>query len=95
MRRKHSAGLFDLRETREGIEAMPIYEYTCSQCHEACEVLVRGSEQPRCPTCGNANLEKLLSVPAAPSSGRNELSVCDPAPGPCGRPQCGSGGCAF
>ncbi len=74
---------------------MPLYEYVCQECHQACELLVRGTEPARCPACRSLRLEKMLSVPAAHSGGTSDLPVCDPSPGPCGRPGCGSGGCAF
>jgi putative FmdB family regulatory protein len=41
---------------------MPLFEYECTGCHHKFEVLVRGSEQPRCPACGSADIEKCLSV---------------------------------
>jgi len=69
---------------------MPLYEYHCRECGREFEVLVRGSEQIECPHCHSAKLEKLLSVPAAPSSSDRSLPVAAP-PGTCGRPQCGSG----
>jgi len=73
---------------------MPLYEYHCRQCDQEFEILVRGGEQPACTECGSDRLEKLLSVPAAHTAGR-QLPVCEPAPrgGNCGLPQCGAGGC--
>ena len=74
---------------------MPIYEYTCDACHVDFEMLVRGDEQPACPTCGSAKLAKQFSVPAAHVSGAAHLPVCStPLPaGGCGLPQCGAGRC--
>lgn len=74
---------------------MPLYEYTCNHCDSDFELLVRGSEQPRCPECDSPKLEKRLSVPAAHTHGSSrELPVCQPMPGGgCGLPQCGMGGC--
>ena len=75
---------------------MPIYEYVCSDCTSEFELLVLGREKPACPTCRSDKLEKLLSVPAAPSMGRSELPVCErPTSGGCGLPQCGPGGCGM
>jgi putative FmdB family regulatory protein len=68
---------------------MPIYEYTCDQCQRDCELLMRGNELPVCPACGSKQLVKRLSVTAAPSVQGNSL----PTAGPCGRPECGMGGC--
>jgi putative FmdB family regulatory protein len=79
-----------------GENPVPIFEYQCRQCNHEFEILLRGEEKPRCPTCGGAKLDKLLSVPAAhtSSSSGSELPICG-APGPdaCGMGQCGSGSC--
>jgi putative FmdB family regulatory protein len=74
---------------------MPLYEYTCTSCDSEFELLVRGSETPRCPECDSPKLEKHLSVPAAHSVGSSrDLPVCHPTPSAgCGLPQCGMGGC--
>jgi len=69
---------------------MPLFEYTCEKCSSDFELLIRGSEQPVCPECGSRKLEKRFSVPAAHTKG-SSLPVAPP--GPCGRPQCGMGGC--
>lgn len=77
---------------------MPIYEYICESCEHEFEFLVRASDQPQCPECGGKQLNKLFSVPAAHSGSRgSDLPVCgpSPAPGTCGLPQCGMGGCQF
>jgi putative FmdB family regulatory protein len=76
---------------------MPIYEYTCDHCQSEFELLVRSSERPACPNCGGAKLAKQFSVPAAHSSGKSALSVCEtPMPsGGCGLPQCGQGRCGM
>ena len=75
---------------------MPLYEYACPDCQRDCELLIRGEEQPACPSCGSRKLSKLLSVPAAHTGGSRDLPVCGPSPsagGNCGLPQCGMGGC--
>jgi putative FmdB family regulatory protein len=75
---------------------MPIYEYVCRRCRHEFEVLVRGSEQPKCPHCGDPRLDKLLSVPAAPvtnSSGPQCAMDGCPARGSSGA--CGMGGCGM
>jgi putative FmdB family regulatory protein len=83
----------------EGWNPMPIYEYHCEPCEHTFETLIRSSsDAARCPKCGGLDVAKQFSVPAAPQTGRSgELPVCSPAPSSfgCGRPQCGSGGCAF
>jgi putative FmdB family regulatory protein len=47
---------------------MPIYEYACRSCGREFEELVRGDERPACPSCGNIEVEKQLSAPAAHTS---------------------------
>lgn len=73
---------------------MPIYEYACRNCRGEFELLVRTSEEPTCPICRSHHLHKHLSVPAAHTAGTRELPICPPS-GSCGRPQCGTGGCAL
>jgi len=74
---------------------MPLYEYSCQDCHSEFELLIRGSETPHCPECAGERLDKLLSVPAAHAAGR-DLPTCRPAPsGGCGLPQCGQGMCGM
>ncbi|QEH39064.1 Zinc ribbon domain protein [Aquisphaera giovannonii] len=80
---------------------MPIYEYRCEPCRHTFETLIRSSSDvARCPKCGNIDVAKEFSVPAAAQvggRGSSSLPVCAsdaPSMG-CGRPQCGSGGCAF
>lgn len=72
---------------------MPLYEYHCAGCGADFEALVRGAEQPVCPDCGGARLEKQFSVPAAHVSG-GKLPMAD-MPGGCGKPGCGPGGCGM
>jgi len=76
---------------------MPIYEYRCEPCDLIFETLVRAaSDTARCPKCGKLEVEKQFSVPATVRSGSGALPIASQAPsGGCGRPQCGSGGCAF
>jgi putative FmdB family regulatory protein len=45
---------------------MPIYDYRCEGCNKIFELLVKASTTPSCPACGSAQLEKLVSLPAAP-----------------------------
>ncbi|MFM7317697.1 MAG: FmdB family zinc ribbon protein [bacterium] len=78
---------------------MPIYEYTCNGCEATFEALVRSSnDQPRCPKCGETDLNKEFSAPAAArvQGGSSALPVCPPSampPGACGGPACRSGLC--
>ena len=41
---------------------MPLYEYDCRACRTRFEALVRGSVAPVCPSCGSADLERVLSL---------------------------------
>jgi len=71
---------------------MPLFEYQCLSCQTASELLVRGSEQVTCPSCGSPRVRKLLSVPARPATTAAPApSACGPAspPGGC----CGGGMC--
>ena len=72
---------------------MPLYEYSCPDCEETFELLIRGGERAACPTCGSASVEKMLSVPAAHTGSAGSLPIRDLPDGGCGRPQCGLGGC--
>ena len=73
---------------------MPIYEYSCLGCGNDFEILLRGSEEPECPSCGGKRLEKQLSVPAAHSAASSRLPVCQSCPSDrCDVPECGPGGC--
>ena len=65
---------------------MPIYEYTCKKCGHEFEELIRADEQPACPSCGQPEVERQLSVPAAHSA-KSGASAC-PA-----RDSCGMSGC--
>jgi len=73
---------------------MPIYEYRCPSCDERFEELVRSSGPAvACPSCGTADVERLLSVFAgvggasAPSSPTPSQVLASGAGG-CG-PGCG------
>ncbi len=77
---------------------MPLYEYQCRQCGSQFELLIRGGEAPECPQCQSGELDKALSVPAAPVTSAGALPVCGtpaPAPGGCGAPWCGTGRCGL
>lgn len=75
---------------------MPIYEYVCRQCDREFDELIRNPRDEaalRCSACGSAEIERKLSVPAAPqvAAGRSSLPT-----GGCG--QCGMaepGSCPF
>lgn len=43
---------------------MPIFEFVCTDCNNAFEVLLRGAEEAVCPTCQGRRLQKQISLPA-------------------------------
>jgi len=70
---------------------MPIYEYTCETCQHDFEFLVRSAaSEAACPACGNANLTRRFSVPAAHGATRADFPISEgPGRGPCGMGGCG------
>jgi putative FmdB family regulatory protein len=80
---------------------MPIYEYHCDPCDHTFETLVRNpGDAAHCPKCGNIELTKQFSVPAAAQTGRGSsasLPVCETGGNPfgCGAGGCGSGMCSM
>lgn len=73
---------------------MPLYEYECKSCDNVVEVLVRSqNEKAECPNCGDQELERVLSVPAAPSVKGNSSLPVAAAGDSCGAPRCCGGGC--
>lgn len=74
---------------------MPIYEYHCQDCKSEFELLIRSTEQPDCPDCGNKQIEKKISLVASPVSESSSLPICPTTQSGCGLPQCGGGGCHF
>jgi putative FmdB family regulatory protein len=70
---------------------MPLYEYVCEACQNQFETLVDDGEEPECPHCRGRQLQRALSLPAAPRS-----SPSSGAMGGCGDlslPPCGAQGC--
>jgi putative FmdB family regulatory protein len=72
---------------------MPLYEYRCEACGAEHELLVRASQEVRCPQCDSPRLVRLLSVTAPPVSADARNSRQEAWQG-CGRPECGQGRCA-
>jgi putative FmdB family regulatory protein len=69
---------------------MPIYDYRCAACDAPFELLVRSDTPIACPTCGGADVERLMSVPARPAGGGKAAGLSRlPAP----RGGCCGGGC--
>ena len=61
---------------------MPILEYACKECQHHFETLVFGAQQPVCPACQSARLERLLSVFAV--GGHSDRLAAQEPLGPCG-----------
>jgi putative FmdB family regulatory protein len=43
---------------------MPIYEYECSKCNTSFSKLQKVSDKVICPTCGNKQPERVVSIPS-------------------------------
>jgi putative FmdB family regulatory protein len=74
---------------------MPLFEYSCRDCDNHFELLVRESTKLECPKCAGTTLDKLLSVFAvsAPGSSSGMPRMAGPMPcGSCGDPR-GAGSC--
>lgn len=54
---------------------IPIYEYSCQDCGNDFEALVRGDARATCPECESENLERIFSLPAVHSSTTHEKSM--------------------
>lgn len=56
---------------------MPVYDFTCQDCRQPFDKLVRSSallSEVHCPTCGSLNVKKLLSSFATKGSGGGDYS---------------------
>jgi putative FmdB family regulatory protein len=73
---------------------MPIFEYSCNECHHEFEALVYGKEKAQCPNCHAKKLTPRLSVFAvsakSPSASARPAGAC----GSCGDPR-GPGACSL
>jgi putative FmdB family regulatory protein len=71
---------------------MPLYDFTCDDCGNRFERLVRReAELPdvTCPGCDGRQVHRALSLPAAPVSAAAAAPTgCGVGP-PCGAPRCG------
>ena len=72
---------------------MPIFEYVCGYCAIAFELIVQGDQEPTCPECESADLEKKLSGFAV-GAGSTAPVVKGAACGSCGDPR-GPGACGL
>ncbi|MFH5802871.1 zinc ribbon domain-containing protein [Alienimonas sp. DA493] len=74
---------------------MPLFEYRCRSCDARFEALVRGAARDRaevsCESCDSAEVERLMSAPAAPAKSAS-LPIAGGCPPPEAGP-CGTGCC--
>lgn len=47
---------------------MPLYDFRCSACQQAFELLVRSGTEPACPHCASTVLERQVSLTAPQGS---------------------------
>jgi len=74
---------------------MPLFEYACKECEHEFESLVRGGDEPECPSCHGKDLQRRLSVFAAHTGGGSAVSASPAgACGSCGDPR-GPGACSL
>jgi len=71
---------------------MPIHEYKCDDCEDSFEKLVFGSEAPDCPSCGGANVKKLMSTCGFLTKGAGGEPTAPTASAPASTSSCG--GCS-
>jgi putative FmdB family regulatory protein len=72
---------------------MPLLEFRCQQCGRQFESLQRRDERTMCPDCASERLERLMSAPAAHSSGRSSMLPLASGCPPMNAPPCGPGCC--
>ncbi len=77
---------------------MPLLEFRCVRCETNTEVLVLAGDDAaaaRCPSCGSADMRRLLSTFSARGSSAREAEPACGA-GACAMPGgCGPSSCAF
>ena len=70
---------------------MPLYDFTCRECAEPFEKLVRKEADIAaltCPKCASQKIERQLSLPAKPvNAPEPAMSTCGSGP-PCGASWC-------
>jgi len=55
---------------------MPIYEYLCRECQHRFEyLLLRSPVEAKCPACGSANLEQLISTSSFHSAAASQANL--------------------
>jgi putative FmdB family regulatory protein len=70
---------------------MPLYDFSCAECGTRFERLVRREADIAdvdCPKCASRQVDRELSLPAAPITAAQSLpTACGSGP-PCGAPWC-------
>ena len=75
---------------------MPIFEYRCNSCGSDFELLVRSDTTFACPECGDARIDKKLSVFASHLAHNQAAApACHSGTGGCDLGRCGSGLCGI
>lgn len=55
---------------------MPLHDFRCTQCSHTFERLIRSSTtEVLCPSCGSAQVDKLLSAPQAPGKTKGIIAA--------------------
>lgn len=49
---------------------MPLFDFHCQVCDKTSELLMRSSDTATCPHCASTQMEKLVSIPAAPGQSK-------------------------
>ena len=75
---------------------MPIYQYKCRDCGELSELMLPMQQNDRtitCRSCGNSNMEKLISAPSLIKDGTGSPgTTCCGRDERCETPACSTGG---
>jgi putative FmdB family regulatory protein len=58
---------------------MPLYDFSCKNCHHEFEALVRGADFSaiECPKCHGRDVERLVSAPAVSTDDRRQAAAKD------------------
>jgi putative FmdB family regulatory protein len=54
---------------------VPLFDFHCRGCEHEFEALVRTGETPVCPSCGSADLERLLSAFAVDTADKRQAAA--------------------
>jgi len=54
---------------------VPLFDFRCRACDHEFEALVRAGDTPLCPSCGNRDLERLLSAFAVNTAEKRQAAA--------------------